>query len=211
MPKFTFKKLIRDKILEEHLKVGHNIDYSFLSGNELKEALRLKLHEEADEIPIRDEADEEIIEEIADVQQIIDDLKSTYGLSDEAVREVQQKKSDKKGGFQRGVYVNTVEVDEGDEWVDYYRKSPVKYHEVLPTTEEFDIPEIEAGIYQHYKGNKYNLLFVGCNTETHEYFVVYEALYEKESVPNIWIRPYEMFIENVEVNGEMVPRFQKIG
>lgn len=209
MPKFVFKKLIRDNILEEHLKVGHDIQYRLLTGNELKEALRVKLHEEADEIPIRDEADREIIEEIADVQQIIDDLKSLYGLDGSTVTEAQKKKHDKKGGFKRGVYVDTVDVPEGDEWIPYYRRSPEKYPEVLPATEHFDVPYIEPGVYQHYKGNNYEVLFVGCDTETHEYSVVYKALYEKEDVPAIWIRPYDMFVGSVDSDEGKVDRFKK--
>lgn len=210
MPRFTFKKLIRDNILELHQQAGHKIDHRFLSGKELKEALRLKLHEEADEIPIRDVADDEIIEEIADVQQIIDDLKAQYGIEDAQLDAVQKAKYDKKGGFQRGVYVDTVEADETDEWVSYYREHPLKYHEILSSTENFDIPVLEKGVYQHYKGNKYEVLSVGCHTETHEFFVVYQALYEKKNVPKIWLRPYDMFVESVETSDGITKRFTKV-
>lgn len=210
MPRFTFKKLIRDKILELHKQAGHAIDYRILNGSELKEALRLKLHEETDEIPVRDVVDDEIIEEIADVQQIIDDLKAEYSVSDTQLEMVQKAKHDKKGGFRRGVFVDTVEADETDEWTSYYRRHPLKYHELLPTKDIFDVPEIEAGVYRHYKGKQYEVLGVGCHTETNEYYVVYSALYEQENVPKIWIRPYEMFIESVESNGSLVKRFTKI-
>jgi hypothetical protein len=40
--------------------------------------------------------------------------------------------------------------------------------------------------------------------------VVYEELYENE-LGNIWVRPLAMFIEQVEVNGIMVPRFKYLG
>lgn len=133
MLRFSFAKLIRDNILEEHQKAGHKIIYTLLTGNDLKEALRVKLHEEADEIPVREKVDNEIIEEIADVQQILDDLKALYGISDEQAQNVQQAKYDKKGGFQRGVYIDTVEVDEDDEWVLYYRNNPEKYPEISVT------------------------------------------------------------------------------
>ena len=210
MPRFTFKKLIRDKILELHQQAGHTIEHRFLSGNELKEALRLKLHEEADEIPVRDSVDDEIIEEIADVQQIIDDLKAEYGISDTQLQTVQKAKYDKKGGFRRGVFVDTVEADESDEWTAYYRKSPMKYHEVLPTADKFEIPLIGKGVYRHYKGKQYEVLDVGCHTETNEYFVVYRALYEQKNVPKIWVRPYEMFIGLVDTPDGQVKRFTKV-
>jgi hypothetical protein len=76
--------------------------------------------------------------------------------------------------------------------------------------ERFDMPTIEPGKYQHYKGNQYHVVGVGCHTETHEYFVVYSPVEKKEGSPSLWIRLYDMFIETVEVNGETVPRFKKV-
>lgn len=77
--------------------------------------------------------------------------------------------------------------------------------------EEFlDLPVIEPGKYQHYKGNLYEVIDVGCHTETHEYFVVYRPLYEHAGQPNIWLRPYDMFVEMVEKDGEKFPRFKKV-
>lgn len=210
MPKFASRKLIRDNIIDQHLEFGHTVEYRMLSGKELKSALQQKLHEEADEVPIRDDSDDEIIEELADVQQVVDDLKNAYGLLNGEVEKAQKSKRDKKGGFQKGVYIDTVEADESDEWVKYYRKHFHKYHEFLPSDEQFAIPTIQPGIYQHYKGNKYEVLFVGCSTEKEEYFVVYKALYEKENVPKIWIRLYDMFVENVTVDGNKIPRFKKL-
>ncbi|OGL22723.1 hypothetical protein A2707_02145 [Candidatus Saccharibacteria bacterium RIFCSPHIGHO2_01_FULL_45_15] len=65
-------------------------------------------------------------------------------------------------------------------------------------------------MYRHYKGNYYEVIGVGCHTETHEYFVVYRALYEKEMNPRVWIRTYAMFTETVEISGKTVPRFEKV-
>lgn len=210
MPKFAFRKLIRDNILDKHIEAGHKIDHTVLSDNELKTALRKKLHEEADEIPIRDNPDDEIIEEIADVQQVIDDLKLSYGITSDDVRLAQEHKFKMKGGFNGGVYIESVTADESDEWVTYYRSNPEKYIEILESDENFTIPSIDPGIYQHYKGNKYRVLGVGCNTETNEFMVMYESLYEKQNVPKFWLRPYDMFIETVIVADKEIPRFKKI-
>lgn len=130
MPTFQFNKLIRDKILQLHIDVGHTMTYHNLKGEALKEKLRDKLHEEADEIPVRADADNEVIEEIADVQQILDDLKREYGITDEQLSKVQKAKFDKKGGFADGIFIETVTLPERDEWVKYYRKSPEKYPEI---------------------------------------------------------------------------------
>lgn len=76
-----------------------------------------------------------------------------------------------------------------------------------------DMPTIETGLYQHYKGNIYHVFGVGCHTEKqpYEYYVVYAPVELKaEKVPDYWLRPYDMFVETVEVNGETIPRFRKL-
>ena len=73
-----------------------------------------------------------------------------------------------------------------------------------------DIPALQTGIYQHYKGNYYEVLGIGCHTETHEYLVVYRPLYYKPHNPRIWLRPYAMFLETVELDGKQVLRFAKV-
>ena len=67
---------------------------------------------------------------------------------------------------------------------------------------------IEAGKYQHYKGAMYEVYHTAQHSETEEWMVVYKALYGKEG---LWVRPYEMFVSQVEVNGERVPRFRYLG
>jgi hypothetical protein len=68
--------------------------------------------------------------------------------------------------------------------------------------------KIEAGIYEHYKGNRYKVLTIGRHSETLQEFVVYQGLYDKEDV---WVRPIELFWETVSWNGEEVPRFRLVG
>lgn len=77
-------------------------------------------------------------------------------------------------------------------------------------SETFTIPPLEPGLYRHYKGNEYNVLGVGCHTETNEYYVVYSPVQEKEGLPKFWLRPYEMFMETVGVDGKETPRFQRM-
>ncbi|MDQ5943697.1 MAG: hypothetical protein QG675_465 [Patescibacteria group bacterium] len=68
---------------------------------------------------------------------------------------------------------------------------------------------IEVGQYQHYKGNKYLVMYVAKHSETLEDMVVYVSLYENP-VSQIWVRPAKMFMEEVEYKGKKVPRFAKI-
>ena len=70
---------------------------------------------------------------------------------------------------------------------------------------------MKLGKYQHSKtGNFYNVLGVAKHSETLEELVIYESLYENP-VSKIWVRPKEMFLEKVEINGKKVPRFKFIG
>ena len=66
---------------------------------------------------------------------------------------------------------------------------------------------LEAGLYRHYKGNLYKVMMTARHSETEEWMVVYQALYGEEG---FWVRPYEMFVGKVEVDGQMVDRFEKI-
>jgi hypothetical protein len=66
---------------------------------------------------------------------------------------------------------------------------------------------IKTGIYQHYKGPEYQVFGVAKHSETEEEVVVYRTLYGDYS---LWVRPLSMFTEKVDVNGDLVPRFQWI-
>lgn len=70
---------------------------------------------------------------------------------------------------------------------------------------------ISPGIYEHYKGNRYEVIGEAIHTETQEPMVLYKALY-KGNFPEgtVWARPLEMFTEIVMVDGKAMPRFRKI-
>jgi len=67
--------------------------------------------------------------------------------------------------------------------------------------------EIKPGKkYRHFKGNAYLVLHLATHSETMEPMVVYQALYGDYG---IWVRPREMFLEQVEVSGNMINRFEE--
>ncbi|MET4157749.1 DUF1653 domain-containing protein [Agromyces sp. PvR057] len=66
---------------------------------------------------------------------------------------------------------------------------------------------IAPGLYEHYKGHRYEVMELARHSETEEWFVVYRALYGEQGV---WIRPRDMFAEHVTVDGVEVPRFRRV-
>jgi hypothetical protein len=60
--------------------------------------------------------------------------------------------------------------------------------------------------YRHFKGKEYLVLYIAKHSETLEELVVYQALYGEKG---IWVRPLDMFLEQVEVNGVLVNRFEE--
>ena len=69
--------------------------------------------------------------------------------------------------------------------------------------------EISTGLYEHYKGKRYEVLGMARHSETLEPLVVYKALYKGDFPEgSLWVRPLSMFTENVSVNGQPIPRFR---
>ncbi len=67
--------------------------------------------------------------------------------------------------------------------------------------------KLKKGIYEHYKGERYEVFMTAQHSETEEWMVVYKALY---GVKGMWVRPYGMFVEEVEVEGVMKKRFKYV-
>ena len=63
---------------------------------------------------------------------------------------------------------------------------------------------IRPGRYRHFKGDEYTVIGVALHSETMKEFVVYRQEYGDH---RLWVRPKEMFLETVEVDGQVVPRF----
>jgi hypothetical protein len=70
------------------------------------------------------------------------------------------------------------------------------------------LPSIRSGRYRHYKGGEYEVLGVVRHSETLEPLVLYRPLYNDSG---LWVRPFAMFLETVEVGGEAVRRFTPVG
>jgi len=67
---------------------------------------------------------------------------------------------------------------------------------------------LAIGRYRHYKGNEYEVIGVAKHSEDESELVVYRPLYGERG---LWVRPLQMFIETVQVDGVTKPRFEYIG
>lgn len=65
------------------------------------------------------------------------------------------------------------------------------------------------GIYEHFKGNYYQVYgTVTCDNTTNDInkkFVLYKPLYKNSE---LWIREYNMFFEKIEKDGNIFNRFK---
>lgn len=68
---------------------------------------------------------------------------------------------------------------------------------------------IIGGIYEHYKGKRYKVHGVVRHSETLEELVYYECLYKNDS-GQMWVRPMEMFLGPINIDGVVRPRFRLV-
>ncbi len=72
--------------------------------------------------------------------------------------------------------------------------------------------KIRCGLYEHFKGKRYEVIGVARHSETLEPLVVYKALYRGDFPEgSLWVRPLDMFTENVLADGKEIPRFRYLG
>ena len=68
--------------------------------------------------------------------------------------------------------------------------------------------DIQPGIYRHFKGKIYELIGIAKHSETMEPMVVYRALYGEHG---LWVRPAQMWNEQVDREDYHGPRFIFVG
>jgi len=75
---------------------------------------------------------------------------------------------------------------------------------------------MQLWVYKHYKNKLYEVIWVAFHTETEEKMVLYKALYDNPNLAKeywmrpYFVRPYDMFIENIVINWIEIPRFEYV-
>lgn len=104
----VYNKLVRDKILEIIEADGLNYNSRVLEPQELLIEVKEKMIEEAKEFNAADTAHESI-EELADVLELVHTALNALGVTYEDLEEVRQQKKEKRGGFEKAIYLIDVE------------------------------------------------------------------------------------------------------
>lgn len=68
---------------------------------------------------------------------------------------------------------------------------------------------MRLGKYKHYKGKYYEVVGVAKHSETLKELVVYRSL-NSDGKDLLWARPKDMFLENVNVDGKLIKRFEHV-
>jgi predicted house-cleaning noncanonical NTP pyrophosphatase (MazG superfamily) len=105
-----YYKLIRDKIPEIIEADNEKPRVRTLKQEEFKQELLKKLIEEAQEVfEAGSKEKEELQKEIGDVLEVIDYLIKEFGLSREEIETVKQKRKEKRGGFDKKLFLEYTE------------------------------------------------------------------------------------------------------
>jgi hypothetical protein len=72
--------------------------------------------------------------------------------------------------------------------------------------------EIKLGKYEHFKGMIVEVIGIALHSETMEEMVVYNHPdpVKGKNANTMWVRPKNMFLENINKDGKDIPRFKKI-
>ena len=124
---FKLDKLVRDKLHQKMLDIGIDVTLkSVVNEDQLVCYFKNKILEEAHEVMEAD-SKRDIIEELADLQEVIYSITKLLDIKTEEVELVRKNKRDEKGGFDNAIIVDSVSLNSGHEFVEYYESNPKKY------------------------------------------------------------------------------------
>ena len=74
-----------------------------------------------------------------------------------------------------------------------------------------EIPKV-GETYRHYKGKNYKIVLISkLESNPKQILIHYLPLYETEGEIKVWTRPIQNFLEEVEIGGKKIKRFELIG
>jgi predicted house-cleaning noncanonical NTP pyrophosphatase (MazG superfamily) len=101
-----YEKLVRDRVPEVIERAGKTATWSELRDDEFRLALKAKVLEEAQEL--FDATDDALLSELADLEEVVEAILTTYGHTREELKVVREKKNEDRGAFTRRLFLETV-------------------------------------------------------------------------------------------------------
>lgn len=105
MKKVYYNKLIRDKIADKIISQKESCETRELGDEEFEQELLKKINEEASSLS-RVRSRDEFLDELADLDIVIDEIKRIQNISPEEITLVKQKNIEKKGGFDKKLFLH---------------------------------------------------------------------------------------------------------
>lgn len=98
-------------------------------------------------------------------------------------------------------------VNDGSFKLDLSEETQTKSVESTSKAEEITNEDINIGRYRHFKGGVYDVIGFAKHSETGEKLVIYKSA---ENPDDVWARPYDMFAEIIDRDGQKIKRFAKM-
>ena len=127
---FKFDKLVRDKIPAIIQADGSVVQSQKLHGEELVEALKNKLLEEAHEV-LQTKSVNELKEELADVMEVLLAIASAQNIDLAEIEQIRIRKNNERGAFADGIYISAIKVDQDNPAIKRYLSNRDKYPELF--------------------------------------------------------------------------------
>jgi len=69
---------------------------------------------------------------------------------------------------------------------------------------------MKLGIYKHYKGNMYEVIAEGLDSDSDELVIIYKPLYKTDVIREdmFFVRSKKIFLEKILIDGKMISRFE---
>jgi predicted house-cleaning noncanonical NTP pyrophosphatase (MazG superfamily) len=126
--KFKYAKLVRDNIPDIITKDGCVVNKEVLSSVAYIRELKKKLLEESEELmEAKDRSG--TLSELADLEEILDNLRAALKIEPAELKAVQLRKRKKNGSFRRRFYIHHIVADDNTEaeWLRYHLKNKKKF------------------------------------------------------------------------------------
>lgn len=126
---YQLQKLVRDKPVQNMEAKGTKVIWRTLPADALFPHLLEKITEEQQEVAEAFAANDkaEMTAELADLLEIIHALATSAHISMAEVEAARQGKIERRGGFDKGIYIEEVHCPIGSFYDNYCAKDPAKY------------------------------------------------------------------------------------